>query len=133
MSEDLLEQFEDQTTAVKPVEESPTHSIQMLEDENDYHQLVTDLGNKPCVLMFSAKWCGPCKVVWPDVMAASTKYTGVKFAKVDVNGDLDTVVELYGVKSIPVFECLNNGEIDKEIVGANVVELLSWLELVDPQ
>ena len=134
MSEDLLEQFEDQTASkVVRVEEINEHNVQILESDDDYHQLVNTLGSNPCVLMFSAKWCGPCKTIWPTVMNASNTYTGVKFAKVDVNGDMDTIVSLYGVKSIPVFECLNNGEIDKEIMGANSTELLEWLNSVNPQ
>lgn len=37
------------------------------------------------VIDFTAKWCGPCKLMDPIVQEFAAKYTDVEFVKIDVD------------------------------------------------
>lgn len=37
------------------------------------------------VIDFSAKWCGPCKMMEPALRAMADKYPNVDFIKIDVD------------------------------------------------
>lgn len=37
------------------------------------------------VIDFAASWCGPCKLIEPEVKAMAAKFTDVQFAKIDVD------------------------------------------------
>ncbi|KIY03791.1 uncharacterized protein Z520_00482 [Fonsecaea multimorphosa CBS 102226] len=73
------------------------------------------------VLDCFATWCGPCKVIAPEVakFSESDAYKDrVDFYKVDVDEVPDVAQEL-GVRAMPTFMIFKNGEKVDEVVGAN--------------
>ena len=67
---------------------------------------------------FTARWCGPCKVMEPVLAALATEYTGrVRLAAVDVN-DEPVLAERYGVRSMPTLVVLRDGREVGRIVGS---------------
>lgn len=69
------------------------------------------------VVYLSAEWCGPCKMSGPifEEAAAEAK-EGIKFGKVDVDANPDLAME-YGIRSIPTFLYLKDGEVVDRSVG----------------
>lgn len=79
------------------------------------------------VLDCFATWCGPCKVIAPQVVKFSEKYPNARFYKVDVDEVPDVAQEL-GVRAMPTFFLFKNGEKVGEVVGANPVALEKAIE-----
>ncbi len=75
------------------------------------------------VLDCMATWCGPCKVIAPQVVKLSNDtFPDVKFYKVDVDEVPDVAQEL-GVRAMPTFVIFKDGEKVGEVVGANAKAL----------
>lgn len=86
---------------------------------------------KPNLYIFSAKWCGTCKVAEKDMQADNDlkemlqKYEVVKF-----NSDTDKeFVKKYNIKSIPVFIILEDGkEVSRQVGYKNAKDLIRFLK-----
>jgi thioredoxin 1 len=65
-----------------------------------------------------ATWCGPCKVIAPEVVKLSKEYPSTRFYKVDVDEVPDVAQEL-GVRAMPTFVIFKDGKKVGEVVGAN--------------
>ncbi|KAI9795671.1 MAG: Cytoplasmic thioredoxin isoenzyme 2 [Piccolia ochrophora] len=65
-----------------------------------------------------ATWCGPCKVIAPQVVTFSEKYPDARFFKLDVDEVPDVAQEL-GIRAMPTFLLFRKGEKVAEVVGAN--------------
>ncbi len=65
-----------------------------------------------------ATWCGPCKVIAPQIVKMSDAYPGARFYKLDVDEVPDVAQEL-GVRAMPTFMVFRGGEKVGEVVGAN--------------
>ncbi|KAK7527211.1 thioredoxin-like protein [Phyllosticta citriasiana] len=70
------------------------------------------------VLDCFATWCGPCKVIAPQVVKFSEAYPSAKFYKLDVDEVPDVAQEL-GIRAMPTFLLFKGGEKVGEVVGAN--------------
>ena len=67
---------------------------------------------------FTARWCGPCKVMEPVLAALATEYAGrVRLAAVDVN-DEPVLAEQYGVRSMPTLVVLRDGREVGRVIGS---------------
>ncbi|KAJ9602888.1 thioredoxin trx1 [Cladophialophora chaetospira] len=83
--------------------------------------IVQGPADKLIVLDCFATWCGPCKVIAPEVLkfSNSEEYKDkVDFYKVDVDEVPDVAQEL-SVRAMPTFMFFKNGEKVDEVVGAN--------------
>ena len=65
-----------------------------------------------------ATWCGPCKVIAPQIVKMSEAFPSVRFYKLDVD-DVPDVAQELGVRAMPTFFVFKNGEKVNEVVGAN--------------
>jgi len=74
--------------------------------------------NKLVVLDCFATWCGPCKVIAPQVVKFSDAYKNAAFFKLDVDEVPDVAQEL-GIRAMPTFLLFKDGEKVAEVVGAN--------------
>ncbi|GAB7350659.1 hypothetical protein MBLNU459_g1225t2 [Dothideomycetes sp. NU459] len=80
----------------------------------------TAMGEKDSLMVLDcfATWCGPCKVIAPQVVKFSDTYTNVRFYKLDVD-EVPEVAQELGIRAMPTFILFKNGEKVKEVVGAN--------------
>ncbi|MDE6302606.1 MAG: thioredoxin [Clostridia bacterium] len=66
---------------------------------------------------FWATWCGPCKMLAPNIEAIAEEYDGrVKVCKVDVDENPD-LAQRFGIYSIPSVFIFKNGEVTDKLVG----------------
>eukprot|EP01065_Artemidia_motanka_P016478 TRINITY_DN20148_c0_g1_i1.p1 TRINITY_DN20148_c0_g1~~TRINITY_DN20148_c0_g1_i1.p1 ORF type:complete len:147 (+),score=7.47 TRINITY_DN20148_c0_g1_i1:28-468(+) len=99
---------------------------------------VHNLGSKPefqtaikdnniVVLDCFATWCGPCKVIAPQVVKFSEEFPNIHFVKIDVDEVPDVAQEL-GIRAMPTFVIFKGEEKVAEVVGANPKALQAAIE-----
>ena len=82
----------------------------------DFEQLVIN-NDKPVVVDFWAAWCGPCKLVAPEIEKLAAKYEGtVDFVKVDVDAN-PMLSQTFGIMSIPTIAFFKPGESPVGVIG----------------
>ena len=69
------------------------------------------------IVDFYADWCGPCKIMAPAFEKVAGKISGVKFAKLNVDGNQE-IAGRYGVMSIPTTIVFKNGVVKDLHTGA---------------
>jgi thioredoxin 1 len=79
---------------------------------------------KPVVVDFWAEWCGPCRMVAPEIEKLADKYAGsVEVRKLDVDANPQTAMK-YGNMSIPTVAIFAPGEAPRAAVGFRPAEAL---------
>jgi len=79
---------------------------------------------RPVVVDFWAAWCGPCKMVAPEIEKLAAKYAGkVDVVKVDVDANPNLSRSL-NIMSIPTIALFTKGEQPKGVVGFRRLEEL---------
>ena len=80
--------------------------------------------DKPVIVDFWAEWCGPCRMVAPEIEKLAAKYAGVvEVRKLDVDANPHTAMH-YGIMSIPTVAMFAPGEAPKAAVGFRPLEAL---------
>ncbi len=80
---------------------------------------MNDLENNGIVLLdFWAPWCGPCRMMAPELEKAAAHYgEKVHVAKINID-DFEEAAVRYGVSSIPTIILFKNGAEIARFVGA---------------
>jgi thioredoxin 1 len=91
-------------------------AIQHATDET-FEQLVLE-NERPVVVDFWATWCGPCRMVAPELEKLAEKYEGiVEVVKVDVDAN-PMISGAFGIQSIPTIAFFKPGEQPRGVLGA---------------
>jgi len=65
----------------------------------------------PVILDFWASWCGPCRMLNPELTALQKTYKGkLKVYKINVDEELD-LSRLFGIKAMPTLYFINKEKI----------------------
>jgi len=87
-----------------------------------FEQQLSQAGGKLVVVDFFATWCGPCKVIAPQVEELEKTMPNVVFLKVDVD-ECEDVAMQYKVSAMPTFMFFKNGDKLEDFAGANLQKL----------
>ncbi|MGH2406958.1 MAG: thioredoxin [Candidatus Limnocylindrales bacterium] len=96
--------------------------IQIATDET-FEQVVLH-NDKPVVVDFWATWCGPCRLVAPEMEKLAAKYDGVvDVVKVDVDAN-PMISQAFNILSIPTIAFFKPGAQPQGVVGFRPLEAL---------
>lgn len=97
--------------------------------ERDFEQEIM-MSELPVLVEFSAEWCGPCKVIAPELEALSRELEGkAKIVKIDIDRS-PMIARQMGVQSVPTFVVFQNGRPVGGRVGA--LKRNQLREMLDP-
>ena len=67
---------------------------------------------------FTAKWCGPCRVMEPTLASLGKEYAGrVRIVPIDVD-DEQLLAQQFNVRSMPTFVLVRDGKEVGRVVGS---------------
>lgn len=90
--------------------------MQSVSDE-DFNEVVLT-ADQPVVVDFWAEWCGPCRLVHPELEKIATEYEGkIKVVKLNID-ESPSVAAKYGIMSIPTIALFVDGGVRSQVVGA---------------
>lgn len=71
--------------------------------------------NKDSILKFTAKWCGPCKMLAPILTKISEKYQDISVYEIDVDEEFDLSLG-FNIRSVPTMIFVSeNGKTNQQI------------------
>ncbi len=74
---------------------------------------------------FWAPWCGPCRMIAPVIEELAGDFDGkANICKVNTDEEQDIAVK-FGIKSIPTIMFFKDGEMVKQVVGAQSKQALA--------
>ncbi|HNJ98975.1 MAG TPA: thioredoxin [Ilumatobacteraceae bacterium] len=92
-------------------------NITTADDMASFQREVLD-STVPVVVDFWAEWCGPCRMVAPEVKALAEQYGDrIKVVKVDVDANQIAAAQ-YDIRGIPTIGLFEGGKLTKQAVGA---------------
>jgi thioredoxin 1 len=85
--------------------------------EQDFNEVVLT-SDVPVVVDFWAEWCGPCRLVTPELEKLQSEFGDkVKVVKLNID-DSPGVASKYGIMSIPTIALFIDGDVKSQVVGA---------------
>ncbi|KAK9874316.1 hypothetical protein WA026_002668 [Henosepilachna vigintioctopunctata] len=95
-----------------------------IKDKADLDSKLTDAGDQLVVIDFFATWCGPCRMIAPQVEELAAEHKNVIILKVDIDECEDLAME-YNISSMPTFVFIKRKEVITSFSGANFAKLQS--------
>ncbi|XP_040566629.1 thioredoxin-2 [Lepeophtheirus salmonis] len=93
-----------------------------IKDLSSFNSQLSEAGTKLVVVDFFATWCGPCKVIAPQIEEWAKSMDDVVFIKVDVD-EAEDVAQHYNITAMPTFMLFKETKKVADLMGANVTKL----------
>ena len=85
--------------------------------EQEFNEVVIG-SDTPVVVDFWAEWCGPCRLVHPELEKIADEYQDkIKVVKLNID-DAPSIASRYGVMSIPTIALFVDGDLKSQVIGA---------------
>lgn len=93
----------------------------------DNFQAEVSKSEKPVLLDFYADWCGPCKMLHPELEAFEAESENVKVCQINVDNS-EALAQLYGILSIPTLVLVKEGhEVARRVGGCEKADIAAFV------
>ncbi len=83
---------------------------------NDTFEAEVLNSEKPVLVDFWAVWCGPCKMIAPEVEQVAESRDDIKVCKINIDEERELAIR-YGVMSIPTLILFKEGKAVSTAIG----------------
>lgn len=101
-------------------------------DAATFHSFLEDNADKLCVVDFYTDWCGPCKMIAPELerLAREADPSRVVYAKLNCGATNDSkkLAMALGIKALPTFHLYRASKVQSSMTGAKVKALQELVE-----
>ena len=88
----------------------------MINHDFDVNNLNELISNGVVLLDFYADWCGPCKMLSPELDTLVKNNSNIMVYKINVDNNPD-IARSYGIMTIPTLVLYKNGELVNKHIG----------------
>lgn len=109
---------------------NPTNEGELLEINADcYNAILDESGDKLLVVDFYTDWCGPCKMIYPDLVKLDSEFNPkARIVKFNCNKQNKELGISLGIKVAPTFHLYRDSKKIAEMTGAKVDKLRALIE-----
>ncbi|WIA21869.1 hypothetical protein OEZ85_004245 [Tetradesmus obliquus] len=106
-----------------PVASSDAAGLQEL-DKDSFQPFIDAAGDKLVVVDFFTDWCGPCKLIYPQLVTLSAELApAAVIVKFNCNQNNKELAKALGIKVAPTFHLYKGGQKVADMTGAKVDKL----------
>ena len=99
--------------------------VEEIKNYDEYKSFVESNSEMLHVIKIGAEWCAPCNQLSNTIKSLDESKIGTTmFAEIDIEDDVDEIVSMYGVRSVPVTIFIKNNEILDKKIGSITADII---------